>query len=152
MEFREAVTVPVGWLIVGGLFCVSTAVVFLVWKDPFWAVGVLIALSALIGGWMASMTYRLSVDEDGIHVGRGVLGWPWAGGAAALSVAETEAQSGAEADARAWLKLPPYTRRAVRIEIIDPDDPHPYWLIGTRRPEEFAAAIQAGLTKHAHAD
>ncbi|MGJ3509697.1 DUF3093 domain-containing protein [Enemella sp. A6] len=152
MEYRETVAVPLWWLIVGGLFCISTALVFLVWKGPEWAVLVLVGLTALIGTWMASMSYRVQVDRDGIRVGRGLLEWPWVGGAVALSRAETEAQSGPEADVRAWFRLPPYTQRAVRIEIDDPQDPHPHWLVGTRRPEEFAAAVRAGVEEYHHAE
>ncbi|NLT29890.1 MAG: DUF3093 family protein, partial [Propionibacterium sp.] len=117
-------------------------------KGPVWAVVVLLALTALVGGWMASMSYRVQVGPEGIRVGRALLEWPWAGPAVALTVAETEAQTGPEADARAWLRLPPYTHRAVRIEVTDAEDPHPHWLIGTRRPEEFAAAVQAGSQEY----
>jgi hypothetical protein len=31
---------------------------------------------------------------------------------------------------------------AVRIEVVDPDDPTPYWVISTRRPEDLIAALR----------
>jgi hypothetical protein len=37
----------------------------------------------------------------------------------------------------------PYLPRAVYIAIDDPASHIPYWLVGTRRPEELAAAIEA---------
>jgi cation diffusion facilitator CzcD-associated flavoprotein CzcO len=37
---------------------------------------------------------------------------------------------------RSWLPL------AVRVEVVDPDDDTPYWLVGTRQPRELAAALQ----------
>ncbi len=51
--------------------------------------------------------------------------------------------AGPEADARAYLLLRPYLKRAVRVEITDPADPAPYWLVSSRRPEELARAVQA---------
>ena len=53
----------------------------------------------------------------------------------------THRLAGRDADARAYLLLRPYLRRAVRIAIDDPADPTPYWLVSTRRPTRLAAAL-----------
>jgi hypothetical protein len=50
--------------------------------------------------------------------------------------------AGPEADARAYLLLRPYLKRAVKVEITDPADPAPYWLVGTRRPDQLASALE----------
>ena len=50
-----------------------------------------------------------------------------------------------EADARAFLLLRPYVKTAVRVDLEDPADPTPYWLLSSRRPEALAAAL-AGAT------
>ena len=34
----------------------------------------------------------------------------------------------------------------LRVAVTDPDDPVPYWLVSTRRPEELRAAIEAERT------
>jgi Protein of unknown function (DUF3093) len=47
---------------------------------------------------------------------------------------------GPEADANAFLVLRPWVPTAVRVEIVDPADPTPYWLVSTCRPERFASA------------
>jgi hypothetical protein len=47
-----------------------------------------------------------------------------------------------EADARAHLVLRPYIKTAVEITLDDPDDPVPYWLVSTRRPQQLAAALR----------
>ena len=54
------------------------------------------------------------------------------------------ASPGRDADARAYLLLRPYLKRAVRVEITDPADPTPYWLVSTRHPDELAARSRAG--------
>jgi hypothetical protein len=45
--------------------------------------------------------------------------------------------AGRDADARAYLLLRPYLKRAVRVEITDPADPTPYWLVSTRHPKSW---------------
>jgi hypothetical protein len=30
----------------------------------------------------------------------------------------------------------------VRIEVLDPDDPTPYWVVSTRHPERLIAALR----------
>ena len=45
-------------------------------------------------------------------------------------------------DARAYVVLRAWsTSRAVRIDVRDEEDPHPYWLVSTRRPEALASAL-----------
>jgi hypothetical protein len=46
-----------------------------------------------------------------------------------------------QADARAHLVLKPYIATAVEIELDDPDDAVPYWLVSSRKPALLAAAL-----------
>lgn len=46
-------------------------------------------------------------------------------------------------DSRAHLVLRPDIDPIVRIELTDPADPTPYWVVSTRRPEQLAEAIIA---------
>jgi hypothetical protein len=64
-------------------------------------------------------------------------------------VGETEVARGDEArlakgqqlDARAHLVLRPDISPVLRVHLTDLDDPTPYWVLSTRRPEDLAAAI-----------
>jgi hypothetical protein len=58
-----------------------------------------------------------------------------------LDAEQTRRTAGTEADARAYLVLRPYLKRAVKVQITDPADPAPYWLVSSRRPEELAGAL-----------
>ncbi len=42
----------------------------------------------------------------------------------------------------AFVALRPWLQSAVRLELADPADDTPYWLIGTRRPAELVAALE----------
>jgi hypothetical protein len=46
-------------------------------------------------------------------------------------------------DARAFTLFRGWVDPVVRVDLIDPDDPAPYWLVSTRRPEELRAALAA---------
>ncbi len=69
----------------------------------------------------------------------------------ALDADATRRLAGVEADARAYLLLRPYLKRAVRVDVTDPADPAPYWLLSTRQPDELAAAL-TGVTRSGGSD
>jgi hypothetical protein len=45
------------------------------------------------------------------------------------------------AEPRAFVVTRGWLTRSVRVQIEDPEDDTPYWLIGTRRPRDLAAAL-----------
>ena len=49
---------------------------------------------------------------------------------------------GPQLDPQAFVLHRPWVGPAVRIEVLDPDDPTPYWVISTRRPQELLAALR----------
>jgi len=57
--------------------------------------------------------------------------------------AEATAARGVNLDARAWLCLRGWVDPVVRVQITDPDDPVPYWVVSTRRPEDLVDALKA---------
>ncbi len=50
---------------------------------------------------------------------------------------------GPAADARSQLFIRGYIKTALKVEIVDPQDPTPYFVISTRRPAELAVALLA---------
>jgi hypothetical protein len=65
------------------------------------------------------------------------------GGVTALDVEGTRRVRGPLAEPRAYVVSRPWLSRSVRVQVEDPEDDTPYWLIGTGRPEELAAALRA---------
>jgi hypothetical protein len=63
----------------------------------------------------------------------------------ALDAAGARGAAGVEADARAFLLLRPYVATAVRVQVVDPADPTPYWLVSTRHPGTLAAELSAAI-------
>lgn len=58
-----------------------------------------------------------------------------------FSAEEMRVQLGPELDARAYVCLRSWARTGLRVELDDPQDPTPYWLVSTRRPDDLAAAL-----------
>jgi hypothetical protein len=45
------------------------------------------------------------------------------------------------ADARAWKVIRAWIPRGVRIEIVDSNDPAPYWYVSSRRADELVELL-----------
>ncbi|MCB1279909.1 MAG: DUF3093 domain-containing protein, partial [Salinibacterium sp.] len=54
---------------------------------------------------------------------------------------EATLERGRNLDARAWLLIRGWVGPVVKVENTDPDDPTPYWLVSSRKPEELASAL-----------
>jgi hypothetical protein len=142
--YDERLGVPLRWW-VQGVMLVATLWLALVVAVPGTAAWVgtgiaLALLAALLGSYGSA---RVSVRDGWFRAGRARIEAVHLGAVAALDPEETRRVAGPEADARAYLLLRPYLKRAVRVEITDPADPAPYWLVSSRRPDELARAVQA---------
>lgn len=51
------------------------------------------------------------------------------------------AELGTNLDARAWLSIQASIKGLLKVEVNDPEDPTPYWLVSTRNPERLAKLI-----------
>lgn len=142
--YRERLGVPLRWW-VQGVMLVATFWLAVVVAAPAlvaW-IATALALAALVAGLGTYGSARIVVEGRSLRAGRAHIGAEHLGEVVALDAAQTKRAAGIEADARAYLLLRPYLKRAVRVEIVDPADPTPYWLISTRRPEELARALTA---------
>jgi hypothetical protein len=101
------------------------------------------AVAALLvaSGFLAYGAARVAVVDGWFHAGRAKIELHHLGAAVALDKDATRRAAGVEADARAYLLLRPYLSRAVRVEVTDPADPAPYWLVSTRHGEALVRAL-----------
>jgi hypothetical protein len=94
------------------------------------------------GLFLAYGAPRVDVEGGWLRAGRARISGEFLAGAEPLDADATRRVAGPEADARAYLLLRPYLKRAVRVTVRDERDPTPYWLVSTRDPEHLAAAIR----------
>jgi Protein of unknown function (DUF3093) len=147
--YAERLGVPLRWWVQGTML-VATLWLAVVVALPALAAWLVTAVAlAMMFFWLWSYgSARVVVGDGHFRAGRAHIDAVHLGAATALDAEETRRVAGVEADARAYLLLRPYLKRAVKVEITDPADPAPYWLVGSRRPEELARALTA-LTRTA---
>jgi hypothetical protein len=142
--YHERLRVPVTWWVLGMISILMLGAGFLAgfdWEPALAVYGVLtVGLSAILIGWGR---LRTEVADGELRVGRDRLPLAVAGEVTALDEDQTRALRGPRSDPAAYLMARPYLPRSVYIAVDDPATRGPYWLIGTRRPEELAAAIEA---------
>ncbi len=141
-SYRERLTVPASWWVVALIFGASCGWIMVVATTP--ALGVVAAIvgailaAALIWSY-GSLTVR--ADANGLKVGNAHLDTKYIGTVTTLDRLAFRTSLGPDADARAWLRTRPYVDGGVRVEVNDPRDPAPYWLVSCRRPDAVAAAL-----------
>jgi hypothetical protein len=144
VDYDERLGVPLRWWVQGTMLVASLwlAVIVALPATAAWVVtGV--ALAVLVGVLVSVGSARLSVADGVFRAGRATISGTHLGTATALDPETTRRISGVEADARAYLLLRPYLKRSVKVEITDPADPTPYWLVSTRHPDRLARALTA---------
>jgi len=142
VEYDERLSVPLRWWVQGTMLVASLWLAMIVALPPTaaWTLTA-IAMAGLALALLAYGAARVTVDEGSLRAGRARIAGLHLGTSSALDAEATRRISGVEADARAYLLLRPYLKRAVQVEITDPADPAPYWLISTRRPDELARVL-----------
>ncbi len=140
--FRERLGVPLRWWVQGTMLVASLWLALVVATPGLVAWSATLVALLVLGGLLISYgRVVVEVDATSLRAGRASIDGVHLGGAEALDGDATRLLAGRDADVRAHLVMRPYRSRSVRVEVLDPRDPAPYWLISTRRPEELAAAV-----------
>ena len=85
---------------------------------------------------------RIEVTDGVLVAGRARLPLPNVGDATGFTGTAATAQRGPKLDARAWLVIRGWISPVVKVEVLDENDPTPYWLVSTRHPKELIAALK----------
>jgi Protein of unknown function (DUF3093) len=143
-DYHERLHAPLRWWVQGTMLVASA------WLAAAVALPAAGAFAVAAVGLVLMSAFLLSYGGARIEVGGGMLRAGPAGietslvGAATpLDAPGTRRQAGVDADARAYLLLRPFVKTSVRVEVTDPADPTPYWLLSSRRPEALASALDA---------
>lgn len=141
---HERLRVPVTWWV---LAAVGVLMLFLAYDVALggWVAAAAATVAALAGGaWLLSQSSLVvAADERGLTAGSAQLP-TWAiGDVEALDAEQTALARGRGADPHAFFMLRGYVRTSVRVQVDDPADPVPYWLVSTREPQALAAALVA---------
>jgi len=143
-QYRERLSVPLSWWIIATAAVVTLYVITAVPAG----VGAGIAVAGIAAVLLVTLFIRyggavVAVDSEKLRAGKAAIEREYLGKAEPLSGDDARNAFGRDCDPAAYLVLRSYLRGAVRVEITDPQDPAPYWLIATRNPERLAAALTA---------
>ncbi len=149
MDYAERLTVPLRWWVQGSMLVASVWLAVLVATPDTeivaWTVAV-VAVAIMVALFVGYGRARVAVEDDTFRAGRAHIRLEHVGEVTELDAGEMRRQAGVDADARAYLLLRPYLKRGVRVDITDPADPAPYWLVSCRRPAAVVTAVRVGRT------
>lgn len=140
--YHERFSVPAYWWPLAVFLIVlfgAEVVAGLPW--PLAATGFAVLVAASLAALLLAGRTLVEVRDGELRAGRSRLPLAAAGEVTALDETQTKLLRGPRGDPQAFVLTRPYLKRAVYIQVTG-DGPGPYWLVGSRRPEELAAAIE----------
>ncbi len=142
--FRERLAPgPAAWCGAAGLGVIVGVALWPLAHQAAFAVGVVAAVGTLVA--LVATAPVVEVADGGFRAGRARVPLDVLGQVTPMgSQAEMRTALGPALDARAYVCLRAWARTGVQVELHDPLDPTPYWLVSTRRPAELAAALREG--------
>ena len=146
MTYRETLW-PSPWLFVVAMLELPLLILLIA---PFsLALGIAVAVSiyVVIAITLVATSPRIDVTPTHLRVGRASIERAYVGKVAQFSGPLAVAQRGTELDARAWTLFRALIPQVVRVDIIDDDDPTPYWLFSTRNPERVTEALSTVIPR-----
>jgi len=107
------------------------------------AAAAMVALTFLLIWAAISTPLPISLDEKELRVGSASIERSFITGALPLSPRELANIRGRDANTQCWMALRFWVSSGVKIDINDPRDPTPYWLVSAKRATALAAALNA---------
>ena len=140
-RFKERVAWPI-WLWLFLLFLsASLALAFWAALGNTW--GVLTMLIQFLGLLFLSQSTPLTLEYDGstLRVGEASIERRFISGLTPLNSDEMRKIRGPRANPRAYLAIRFWIPTGVKIEISDPADPTPYWLVSSKKAHQLIDAL-----------
>ena len=139
-DYREKLW-PTPWIYIASVLLIPASILVLAPVSmPAGIVTGVVLYLALVGS-LAITAPVIEVLGGRLRAGRAEIALDEIGEASPADEEQARVERGTGLDARAFLVIRGWIKPVVRVPVVDPADPTPYWLISTRRPKELAAAI-----------
>jgi hypothetical protein len=104
-------------------------------------VGIAATIVVIIG--LIVNTPLIQIDEMNFRVGRARLPLQYVGKIQKLDEEQSRRARSTDANSNAHFQLRGGIKNTVIVEVTDAEDPHPYWQVSSRNPDELIAALNA---------
>lgn len=141
MRYRERLW-PAWWVFLATALVIPASLLVFLPISPIAGVVSAIVLYGAILVVLLATTPVIEVDDRMLRVGRAHIERSFLRSVTAHEGQDAVAERGTRLDARAYLVLRGWISGVARIELDDPSDPTPYWLVSTRDPEGLAMALR----------
>ena len=141
MIFREKLRPPLR--VLAFIYFLLFSLVIAIWASLGSEATTIAFILSLLGlGYSAvALTGEIKIDHEQVIVDRAHIERIYIGKVTSLSKDEMWLLRRRDADPAAFLSLKFWEPRGVRIEILDPRDSTPYWLVTSKRGDEIAALL-----------
>ena len=143
--FREKLTPPLwGWVALTGfslMLAISVSAVF----GNFVAIIVFLILDVLFIYIAIRFSPVIKVDDQYLYANKAKLPLKIISQATSLNARQTTKIRGVDADPKCFSATSPLINTAIRIDFEDVADPHTYWLLSTRKPEQLSKVLNQNV-------
>jgi len=141
-RYDERLSAPLSWWVIAFFAGVMVGLVFLRFNPIAAAIATAASVAVCFTLVARYGAIHVSVEEAVLRAGRAEIPLSALGSAEALDSAEAQNLRSTGADPRAFMLLRSYVSTAVKVDVVDPNDPTPYLYLSTRRPEALASALK----------
>lgn len=142
--FEERLRVPLWWwLPAAGVSALLAAEIHMGYPGVRAWLPYVLLLPIAAGALFALGRTRVAVEDGELRVGRAHVPLVMLGEVDVVPRQGKRRALGPELDPAAFLVHRAWVPTLVRVRLLDPDDPTPYWVFSVRRAEELAAVLRA---------
>ena len=141
--YAERLSPPAGLWVAVWVGALVLAISFYAALGPVAGLLALLVPALLLSTVLSRSAALVAVDGGDLVAGPARVPVTALGPARALTPDESRRLRGPESDPAGFHLIRGWVKAGVRADVVDPDDPTPYWFVASRRPAELAAAIEA---------
>jgi hypothetical protein len=141
-RFDERLSVPWWWYLLAlGIAVLLGAEVHMGYPGARSWIGYAVTVPLLLGAMLWLGRTRVRVAGGELRAGEAALPLRFVGRVDVVQRPDKQQALGPDLDPAAFLLHRGWVGPVVRIEITDPDDPVPYWIVSVRDPDGLVAAL-----------
>ena len=140
--FRESIAPPL-WLL-GLLYSLLASLSLSIWAalgNTAGALAIILSTLSLVP-IRRSITLTIEVTDSEVLINRAHIEKKYLGEITQLDADAMRAARGRDADPASFLAIRFWVSQGIKVQIEDPRDPTPYWLISTRKGKELVQALK----------